>query len=122
MLLADADVKIRGDQSTERFGETVADVGDLNQDGVVDLAVGTGSTSDECHVYLYFGPLSVQGVLSATPAADSILACDGRNDFFVPAIGAGDVDGDTVPDLIVGLEYGGTNYSGEAVIFPGTGF
>ena len=122
MLLADADVKIRGDQSTEVFGDKVFAVDDLNQDGTVDLAVGTISGSDECHVYLYFGPLSARAVLSATPDADSILNCDGVNDHVISSVAAGDVNGDTVPDLVVGMDWAGTDNSGEAVIVLGTGF
>ena len=122
MLLSDADVKIRGDQSTEVFGYNVFAVDDLNQDGTVDLAVGTGSGTDECHVYLYFGPLSARAVLSATPDADSILNCDGVNDYVISSVAAGDVNGDTVPDLVVGMDWAGTDYTGEAVIVLGTGF
>jgi len=122
MLLSDADVKIRGDQSTEVFGFRVFAVDDLNQDGTVDLAVGTASGTDECHVFLYFGPLSARAVLSATPDADSILNCDGVNDDYINSVAAGDVNGDTVPDLVVGMDWAGTDNSGEAVIVLGTGF
>ncbi len=122
MLLSDADVKIRGDHPAEIFGDRVFAIDDLNQDGVADLAVGTASGTDDCHVYLYFGPLSARAVLSATADADSILSCDGVNDYVISSIAAGDVNGDTVPDLVIGMDWAGTNLSGEAVIVPGTGF
>ncbi len=86
------------------FGVAVASVGDVDDDGYDDVLVGSfrdsfrGSSAGS--VYVFFG--SPDG--PATPFAEEAQATDGTSrDYFGWAVaGAGDVDGDGLPDALVG--------------------
>lgn len=89
-----------GDSAGDRFGEAVAGIGDVDLDGVVDVAVGaslddnTGADSGSARVF--------SGATSAI-----LFTSNGTSagDFYGVAIaGAGDVNADGRPDLIVGTD------------------
>ena len=75
------------------FGGALAGAGDLNADGFADVAVGT----DAGIVYVWFGGASGLG---ATPTG--LSAPTGNTSFGHAVAGAGDVNGDGYPDLVVG--------------------
>lgn len=99
--------------SRDNFGESVALVGDFNQDGVPDLAVGASRDDDGGRsrgaVWILFltndGTVSTHQKISSTAGGfggfGSTLLDDG--DFFGSSIApVGDLNGDQVPDLAVG--------------------
>ncbi|MEM7167354.1 MAG: hypothetical protein AAF581_17970 [Planctomycetota bacterium] len=95
--------------SGDRFGESLAVVGDVNLDGVPDLAVGAPGTddggSDHGAVWILYlssaGTVVGQSKISST--AGSFVGPLASFDFFGSSVAAlGDVDGNTVPDLAVG--------------------
>jgi len=123
MSLSDADIKIRGDNGDEQFGYVVRDLGDLDGNGVSDLAVTSTATGVEmCGVYLFFGPMSTSAVLQNHADADSALMCDGLDDDSIDDLTAADVTGDGVPDLIAGAQDSGSYYQGTVYVVPGIGF
>lgn len=83
------------------FGATVAGLGDVNGDGAGDLLVGAhretvGEVQGAGHVYLCSGAdgTVLETLSSPTPVADG--------NFGSGVAGLGDVNGDEIPDLIVG--------------------
>jgi subtilisin-like proprotein convertase family protein len=86
-------------------------VGDLNHDGIDDLAIGAYGAGTSGEVYVLFGRDSTAG--QSFPASFELSSLNGSNGFVIPALGssdtlgigvsgAGDVNGDGIADLIVG--------------------
>ena len=87
---------------TNRVGNVLASVGDLDLDGVVDLAVEVGVSSPHGDVALLSG---------ATGATLRVLPSGSTS----AAAGLDDLDGDGVPEVAVGVVTGGvTVYSGSS--------
>ena len=97
------DVTIMSAVPTENFAATVAAAGDVNGDGYDDLAVRTiGAGADHLpvprtgpRVDLFFGGATIDAVADVTLQGGAPSAW-GRG------FAATDVDGDTLPDLIIG--------------------
>lgn len=110
--------------NNDRYGISVANLGDLNNDGVADVAVGaffddTGG-SNRGAVYVHF--LDVDGsVVSTTKLADTTNGGPSLIDGAVygyRVAGLGDVDGDGAEDVLVGApgQNGGGSLEGQAFI------
>lgn len=89
----------------DRFGGSIAPLGDLDGDGIVDLAVGAPSTFVGGVVWILF--LNRDGTVRAKQeVGESIGGFPGdldQQDYFGnAAVGVGDVDGDGHVDLAVG--------------------
>jgi hypothetical protein len=95
-----ADVLFAQGPADSHFGYSVAFAGDVNRDGYADAIVGIG-TSDPTtlgRAYLYCGG----GPLKDT-YADAVFQAESPGDRFGTLVaGAGDVDADGYPDVIVG--------------------
>lgn len=129
--LEDADVRILGDRRSGSeslgLGQTVSAAGDLNADGVADVAIGaagyyTGSAYPGA-VYVFFGPLggnytaSQADALILGPLGDDGLA--GEPGTVAPA---GDGDGDGYDDLAlaaVSAHHGDDTYAGAVAVMGG---
>lgn len=103
------------------FGWAVAGAGDVNGDGLADLLVGAphqdvAGNGAQGQAFVFSG---FDGSLLLTlddPTPQEI----GR--FSYAVAGAGDVDGDSVPDLLVGAPLktvGGNDFQGQAFVFSG---
>lgn len=90
-----ADLELHGAAAGDRFGVSVAGVGDTNGDGLEEFAVGAdgAGATDAGAVYLWRG-LTAGPALMFTGAAASDAAGH-------VVRGAGDVDGDALDDVIV---------------------
>jgi hypothetical protein len=88
-------------QPGEWFGYAVARIGDVNDDGREDFAVGApeydGGGANQGRVYIFYGDTSI----SSSP--DLTISGDAAGDYFGFAISAaGDFNGDGKDDFIVG--------------------
>ncbi len=94
-----ATTTLTGEAAGDDFGEAVAAAGDLDGDGYADVVVGAPDYgSDAGRLYVFRG--SVSGV---DPAAAATVTGDAARDLLGAAVaGAGDVNGDGYPEILVG--------------------
>lgn len=101
------------------FGLTLADLGDVNGDGVHDLAVGSplhdadDDGTDDTHGGVW--------IFSGADGAElrSIIGAGDADELGWAIAAAGDVNGDGVPDFIVGAPGAGPSGEGRAVVHSG---
>jgi len=107
----------------EKAGFNVAGVGDVNGDGLGDLAVGTYPADPaEYSVYLVNGPATQLGYLQSAQAHYTGLFSTGL--VHLGLAGGSDLTGDGLPDVLVGApEYPahGESRTGVAYVFSGIG-
>ncbi len=111
--------QLTGDAAGDRFGTAFAGVGDVNGDGKADFVVGAtladapGKTNAG-KVYVYSG---ADGTLLYQKTADA-----SGDVFGISVSGLGDVNGDGIPDLIVGArdaDAPGKANAGKAYVYSG---
>ena len=106
-----------------RFGKAATAVGDLDGDGVTDLAVGArGGTSHsgDTHVLLMNADGTAKSLNTIGNQIGGGPPLNGRDAFGSSATSVGDLDGDGVTDLAVGaggVDTGGTNRGAVFVLF-----
>ncbi len=117
---------IFGPESTAFFGVSVTVVGDVSGDGLPDIATGAygenrpGGPNDTGAVYLFTGTASTVCIDQAP--AWKWVAEQGGAQAGIRVQGAGDVNGDGVPDLLVGANTWDTQSAqnaGRALLFLG---
>jgi hypothetical protein len=109
--LAEADVTIVGEAAGDAAGWGLASPGDLDGDGLADLVIGAIFEDSEdldagaIYVLLSAGaPLSSRGRTLSLTDADKKLTGSNPSDFAGSTVaGVGDISGDGLPDLIVGV-------------------
>lgn len=112
---------LRGFMARSQFGESIAALGDLNGDGCADIVVGApgiaGTSTGRGEVFLFLGSrtgILKQPVWQARGWREDCL-------FGKCVAGAGDVNGDGIPDLIVGAPCApvDTRFSARAALWLG---
>ena len=106
-------------QSGASFGRSVVDLGDLDEDGVVDLAVGAMFDGVGGAVYILF--MNDEDTVRAEVRIDSThIALSSGDQFGFSVATVGDLDGDGVVDLAVGArsdDDGGTSNGAVYIVF-----
>ena len=110
----------------EQFGSSVAGIGDINDDGIADIAVGINSQNPNSiykgAIYTMF--MNADGTVKSTQriddtTADGPILSDG--DLFGASVaGIGDLDGDGIPDIVAGAykdDHGGTDKGAIHILF-----
>lgn len=98
---ATADATIQGPASSANMGAAVRGVGDVNNDGIDDLAVGVprynpGGRPDQGGAFIYYGASNFNTTADAVLAVNDLSVNSGN------ALASGDVNGDAINDVIVG--------------------
>ncbi len=112
---------LSGDQDFDLFGSAVAGIGDVNNDGRAEVAVGAsyavpqGQTASHGFVRVFDG---------ATGSVLWTVYGDQGDEFGFCVAGAGDVDGDGVPDVVAGApradaQGGALSSAGKARVLSG---
>lgn len=102
------------------FGGAIANIGDLNNDGVTDIAVGAHDAGNEGRVHILF--MNSNGtVASSAVIGPNIGGFNGTFPNDMDAFGGsiaplGDLNNDGNEDIIVGNPYGGGSSRGEVYI------
>lgn len=116
------DATINSPNSNANMGAAVRGVGDVNNDGIDDLAVGVprynpSARPDQGGVFIYYGSTNFD------TTADALLTIGTAGFNTGTAIAGGDVNGDGRPDVVVGAAgYESTNTflnEGAALVFLG---
>jgi hypothetical protein len=112
-----ADVMITGEASSSRFGQSVSDAGDVDNDGKDDIIIGSSGAPNGGRAYIFEGRSSWSSTYDADDA-DIILTAE-RNEVNNKAFGesvssAGDYNNDNYDDVIVGNRYEDTFGTGGA--------
>jgi hypothetical protein len=101
----DAGELVTGRAAGDRFGTSVALLGDVDGDGADDLAVGAplanGEQTDVGAVYV-FDRAGAGVTASVTSLADATFVGGSTSGWVGMALASGDLDGDGLPDLAIG--------------------
>ncbi|XP_076326864.1 integrin alpha-4-like isoform X1 [Tachypleus tridentatus] len=100
--LQNTEYKIMGSEKPNaRFGSAIANAGDLNQDGYLDVAVGAPYEDTVGAVYIYHG--TEKGLSPKFVQRIGVSDLDKRLRGFGISIGRGlDIDSNSYPDLLIG--------------------
>jgi hypothetical protein len=102
ILSTNISIELNGENAGDNFGFSVANGSDLNNDGSFDdVIVGApGYSGNMGSAYVFFGGGNMDGTANLT------LTGDNPSDKFGYSVhGAGDVNNDGIPDVIVGAPY-----------------
>jgi len=126
---SNADVKLIGEDGGDELGVfDVSGAGDVNDDGIDDVIVGTfGDDAGGVNAgaaYIFFGSELLPSSIDASVADVKIIGEDAGDNFgSLTATAAGDVNNDGIDDVIVGAggdDAGGGNAGAAYIIFGST--
>ena len=107
LAIQNGDARLMGREETDYFGRSVA-TGDVNGDGVADLIVGAyGADAIQRNVvgktYIFFGGAELSGTIDLDHSqADVAIVGISPGDASGFAVAAGDINGDSYADVIIG--------------------
>lgn len=106
--------------NNSRFGDGLAEIGDLNNDGVPDLAVGAHDAGFEGRVHILFmntnGSVNSYSTIGPNIGGFNGVFPNDMGSFGAAIAGLGDLNGDGVEDIVVGNPQGDVSDRGEIYI------
>ena len=109
---------LNGISANDNFGTSVANAGDLNNDGFSDIIIGAyGVSTNTGATYVYLG--SASGIASGASPSSTLNGVAAGDRFGIAVASAGDIDGDGNSDIIVGAPFN-SFATGAAYIYLGT--
>lgn len=115
------DWEVESNQDYAEYGQSVDSAGDVNDDGYDDVLVGapwySNGEQSEGRAFLYYG--SPTGPMAAPIHTAESNQVDAHMGYSVAS--AGDVNGDEIADIIVGISWfdGGQGNEGRAIVYHG---
>ncbi|MHB8481737.1 MAG: fibronectin type III domain-containing protein [Nitrospiria bacterium] len=106
--LSNADATMNGAGAGDQLGRALSSKSDLNGDGYPDLLIGAPSASpggrtNAGSVYVVLGKALFPSVINLATGYDTVINGANTGDFAGGAIdGSGDINGDLLPDIIIG--------------------
>ena len=118
-----ADLTVFGDDVRDQFGRSVA-AGDINGDTIDDLIIGARLADPAGETYVIYGGASLPTTIDLnSTSADLTVFGDDLGDLSGQSVAAGDINGDTTEDLIIGAyranPAGGSDAGETYVIYGG---
>ena len=122
-LATDANITIYGATTYDRLGQAIT-TGDINGDSIQDLIIGAPSADGAgearlgCgEVYVFYGNDTFQSTYDLlTTSPDLLIYGPDANDSCGYSLATGDIDGDTIDDILIGAYWGdGPTNAGNAV-------
>ncbi|MCG8577007.1 MAG: FG-GAP-like repeat-containing protein [Flavobacteriales bacterium] len=106
--------------NSDKFGNSVAGIGDLDGDGVEDLVVGADGQGVGGSIYVLF--MNSDGTVSTSQqitegVGGMVGNLDGGDDFGYSVASIGDLDNDGVVDLVVGSEEDSDDGSSQGAVW-----
>ena len=109
-----ADVTMTGEATSDDFGYSVSEAGDVNNDGYDDVIVGARhyGANNKGRGYIFFGNSLMDNIADIKMEGDN----SNNSEFGNSVSTAGDVNGDGYSDVVVGA-YGFENTKGRGYVF-----
>jgi len=126
------DYILEGEKPGDRFGSAITSLGDIDNDGYIDYAISADNNGEKGKnggkVYIFKGitqikSYSLSDSSKITDIAEYTLLPKRGSEYFGCSIAGGkDINEDNIPDLLIGSNYGGEEYTGIVYIYLGGNF
>jgi len=108
---SNADVIINGGDAGDKFGSSVSDAGNVNNDEYDDVIVGSpGNNSDNGSAHVFCGAMVMSGFMDVNDANLSLFGESMGDKFGFSVSGGGDVNDDNYDDVVIGAPGGDKAY------------